>query len=118
MEEGIIEPPRSFPAPVVGRGAMRKGNVMVEPGRVSERHLLVSVSPTGDVVNTYEIGRSLRDCIYGQVRHCILLRPSQYPQVLERTSENVAIKIYQKVKLLFLKTRTYGIMNLIFCSRK
>ena len=98
VEDISVQNPRVFPPATIARGGMMKGKVIVEPGRVADRHILFSLTLEGTVASSYEIGRTLRECIYGQVRHCICLTQSTIqPNFMERTQNYVAVKIYIKV---------------------
>ena len=83
-----------FPAVVTTNAALIRANVMINDREVMLRRVLLAEDG-----NSYEIGRSIRPAIYGEVRHGILLEPSPIANVYRRTRTEVAIKIILRVDI-------------------
>jgi hypothetical protein len=85
-----------YPAVTTTNAALIRANVMINDREVMLRHVLFAEDG-----NSYEIGRSIRPAIYGEVRHGILLERSPVAEVYRRTKTEVAIKIILRVFYLF-----------------
>lgn len=89
------ETPLAFPAPVIRQSAMRKLKIAFSEHEIVERPAIESASG-----KCYELGRILKEAIYGQVCHAILLTCIQegvYQRAYPVTQ--LAIKVYSKARL-------------------
>ena len=84
--------PLAFPVPVIRQCVMRRVQVRVSAQDIVERAAVESVSG-----KCYELGRTIKEAIYGQVCHAILLVCVQ-EALYERTFpiQQLAIKVYSK----------------------
>lgn len=106
MDHEEVGAPIPFPQPVIRRGVMRKCNVTITDRngqtRIEERVVLHTESN-----GFYELGRILKEAIYGQVNHAIVLviRPDG---MYYRASPVVqcAIKVYGKQRLISMANTT------------
>ncbi len=96
----VIEAPLSFPPPRLAPCHVKKLNIVEEAtGRGYEQMCLISIKADGTPSAFYEINRKLRQCIYGEVRVGIELKPSVVPGLFVRAEMKVAIKISSKSRL-------------------
>ena len=97
-----IADPIAFPLPVLHQSIITRAPVTCE-NNVTEYKIILETS-TG---NFYEIGRMLRETIYGQVIHAIELKRGEDGH-LSRVSpiNQLAIKIYSNERLRSLKDQT------------
>lgn len=95
--------PMDFPGPVVSLGMIRKLPVKVET-EIFEVHVLQAVDQQHQHPDRYyEVGRILKETIYGQVNHAFIL---DFTEGLGRRREQCAIKVYVKRKLREYQGRT------------
>ena len=95
-----IENPLCFPKPRLAICHVKKLNIIEEAtARGYEQMCLISINPDGNPSAYYEINRKLRQCIYGEVRVGIELKPSIVPGLFVRTEVKVAIKVSSKARL-------------------
>ena len=97
--ENVIALPILFPQLELEAGVVRQMQIFCD-GNVEERNVLIA--QTGAF---FEIGRTLADAIFGQVRHGIMLTMNTATGRLEKSANStfVAIKIYIKNRI-----RTYA----------
>lgn len=94
-----IANPLPFPEPVIVDGALQKLRVQDNGGVVAERACIICNQ------YVFELGRMLKEAIYGQV-HCGCRLEPVGEGVYRRTSDLVAVKIISKAKLRQLAGRT------------
>ena len=84
--------PLAFPVPVIRQSVMRRVQVRVSAQDIIERAAVESASG-----KCYELGRTIKEAIYGQVCHAILLVCVQ-EALYERAFpvQQLAIKVYSK----------------------
>ena len=101
--------PLPFPDPNVLDGALQKLRVQDSTGNIAERPCIICN------LYVFELGRMLKEAIYGQV-HCGCLLEPAGEGAYRRTSELVAIKIISKSKLrqLIGKTQEDPLKVLLF----
>lgn len=101
--QGDVALPVPFDNPSWNQSNISICQVMGADNRISQRPCLVSSSGS-----YYEIGRTIRESIYGHVSHGLILHRSQTGDILVRSNPpvNIAIKVYQQRKLVELRGRT------------
>ena len=93
--------PIDFPDPVINEGGVRRLRVQVH-GNIQERTCIVSTAGS-----YYELGRMLKEAIYGQVHSgCVLERVGNEENLYKRTPKLVAIKIISRARLAQLEGTT------------
>jgi serine/threonine protein kinase len=90
-----------FPNPLLKRSSIRKINLALPDGRISERTVIYNET----TMNTYEVGRLLKKAIFGKVIHALELRNNGNDQYV-RTGKEFAIKVYSKQTLRGLQGKT------------
>jgi serine/threonine protein kinase len=97
-----VADPIPFNPPHLGRSAIRKLPIMIREDKVVEQVVLQTPSN-----NFYELGRVLREAIYGQVNHAVALY-SLDGTVYQRVNpiRQVAIKVYSQARLRSMRGRT------------
>ena len=70
MQQNDVGEPLPFPAPNLIRGIMRKVFVQVAPDTEPEQRVILHTETN----HFYEMGRLLRQSIYGQVQHGYILQ--------------------------------------------
>lgn len=100
-----IGEPLPFPAPNLVRGQMRRIFVSVSTDRDPIEKIVLHTETN----HFYEVGRLLKEAIYGQVNHGYLLQINQTANQLCRSADSnhqVAIKIYNQAQLRAMHGRT------------
>jgi len=99
-----IGEPLPFPAPNLVRGQMRRLFVSVSADRDPIEKIVLHTETN----HFYEVGRLLKEAIYGQVNHGYLLEVNTIANVLCRSEScpQVAIKIYNQARLRAMHGRT------------
>lgn len=94
--------PLPFNPPHLGRSAIRKLPIMIREDKVVEQVVLQTPSN-----NFYELGRVLREAIYGQVNHAVAL-VSLDGTIYQRANpiRQVAIKVYSQARLRSMRGKT------------
>jgi serine/threonine protein kinase len=94
--------PLPFNPPQLGRAAIRKLPILIREDKVVEQ---VVLQTPGN--NFYELGRVLREAIYGQVNHAVCLLPLD-GTVYQRANpiKQVAIKVYSQARLRSMRGKT------------
>mmetsp|Transcript_3821 Transcript_3821/g.5942 ORF Transcript_3821/g.5942 Transcript_3821/m.5942 type:complete len:348 (-) Transcript_3821:154-1197(-) len=92
--------PLPFPDPVIIPGGVQRLRVQDNSGVVADRVCVISSS------HVYELGRRIRDAIYGAVHCGCTLERIENSQIYKRTSDLVAVKIISKDRLRQLSGRT------------
>ena len=92
-----------FPDPVIDRCQRRKDKVIIDNEKPPEIKVILQSGEN----NYYEIGRHLRDTIYGYVYHAFELRLRE-DGVFIRTipKRQVALKVYNKEKILQMRGKS------------
>ena len=92
----VVEGPVPFNTPHLSQCSMQVRRVMGADNRIIERPCLVSESG-----RFYEIGRFIRQTIFGHVSHGLELKESQAGDILVRLDPpaHIAIKVYLQSKL-------------------
>jgi serine/threonine protein kinase len=91
----LAEGPVAFPPPQIKPSVLRKIQVLISPQEVKDSSALESSAG-----NVYELGRCLKEAIYGQVCYAVRLNRLQ-EGVYERDFplQQFAIKVYSKQRL-------------------
>lgn len=97
-----VADPVPFETPLLGRSAIRKLPIMLKEDKVVEQVVLQTPSN-----KFYELGRVLREAIYGQVNHAIALIPYD-GTIYQRANpiKQVAIKVYSQTRLRAMRGKT------------
>jgi len=108
----VLVQPIPFPMPTIRQAVLKKISLQLQPDKVVQKSAL-----TTDSGSVYEIGRVLKDAIYGHVYHAVLVlrldnpsgaAPADGTQVFARTTplQQVAIKVYSKQRIREYRGRT------------
>lgn len=103
----LIGDPVSFPAPVVMNGRKMNLSVITNPNNPPVDRVVLHTQTN----KFYEFGRLLKEAIYGQVQHGIMLtlNDGKLARVLNDTLQPatpVAIKVYKKANIRALRRRS------------